>query len=672
MTNIDALTGRFAAIPRIEDTGPQNGYNGKRMTRQGIHTRMLHAALCIVGLIPLAASLLSKVEISPVLIAIGFGLIVPGGGFLACAGPATVLIGLFICFYLWKKKGMMMQERMGTWLGLAGFWLLGALGGFLAGIPALERFRLTQWWAFSGCVIAVLCAFILFVPYELKVRKVYKLMREARKMRIAGFDESIANFEKVTDTPNIEGTQELDEEGILAARYLFDMTVGKKDGELEQFTGPRFLTGLQYQLSTFGYGLMLLHAKYLPNFTGYMKEGHRFLIRHFADPRTCGYWAKQALTGYFSKNPDPVVKANVMLSGWMLPTCAGYYDQYRDDEFEKDASIKFQPFKDKPEETYNYSVRGIVDVLYRQYSKKEYPYMLIPCEPHLAFPMCNVWALQGLMMYDRVHGTDFCDNIWEELYDNVSQEFIEIDGSMALRRNYQYGLRHLPASRMPGYDPLADVQNYMHYNLVFPGLAKRCYAQIRKHEIEFRDGLPYLKRIPWEKILNMFTQKADPSLQIAMLEMTAIEFGDTELAEGLRKIEAMHLSRSKEPNSFQYKDVTTLTMSYYAFMRLAKKGYWADVIQRGMPETSFTGPLLTECEYPKVIPAKAASSGDDLELVLYNGAEPGEQRIKLERLKPNTEYSINNGQRKFTSDDTGAAELLVDLDGRTELNIAVA
>ena len=670
MTSAEVLTGRFTHIPRIEETGPQKGYNGKRMARKGLRTRAIHAVLCILGLIPLVLKI-AGVTVSPVLIAIGAGLIVPGGGFLACAGPATVIIGLFVCFYLWKKRAMRMNERMGTWLGIAGFWLLGALGGFLAGIPVFEKIRLTQWWDYSGFVIAVVCAFVLFLPYEVKVRKIYKLMKEAREQRIAAFDESISHLDEVTDTPYAEGIQELDEEGILAARYLYDMTVNHEDGDLQQFSGPRFLSGLQYQLSTFGYGLMVLHAKYLPNFTGYLKEGHRFLIKHFADPRTCGYWAKQALTGYFSKNPDPVVKANVMLSGWMLPTCAGYYDQYHDDEFEREPAIKFQPYKDKPEETYDYSVKGIVDVLYRQYHNKEYPYMLIPCEPHLAFPMCNVWALEGMLMYDRVHDTHYCDDIWDDLYDNVSHEFIEIDGSMALRRHYQYGLRHLPASRMPGYDPLADVQNYMHYGMVFPGLGRRCYAQIRKHEIEFKDGLPYLKRLPWEKIVNMFTQKPDPSLQIAMLEMTAIEFGDTELAEGLRKIEAKYLSRSKEPNSFQYKDVTSLTMSYYAFIRFAKKGYWSDVIQRGMPETAFTGPLLAECEYPKVIPAKATSSGDDLELVLYNGAEPGEQRLKLERLKPDADYSIN-GEKTFKSDSNGQAELYVYLDGRTALNIMPA
>ena len=572
MTDVEQLIKRFDKIPRIEETGPQRGYNGKRMARRGQRTRLLHATLCIIGLIPFVIAL-AGAEIPVRLVSVGLGLIVPGGGFIACAGPVTVLLGLFVCFFLWKKKGMWWNQRYGTFLGLLGFWVLGALGGLLADIAEFERFRLTQWWEWSGFVLVILTAFALFIPYEMKVRRIYKELKEASDMRVAAFDESISLLESVTDTPYFEGTQELDEEGIAASRYLYDKTVNRKDGELMQFSGPRFLSGLQYQLSTFGYALMVLHAKYLPNFTGYLKQGHRFLVRHFADPNTCGYWARQALTGYFSRNPDPVIRANVMLSGWMLPTVAGYYDHYRDDEFEREGSIKFRPYKDKPDETYDYNVKGIVEVLYRQLKNKEFPYMLIPCEPHLAFPTCNSFGFLGMLMYDRIHGTHYCEDIWDDLYDNLNSEFVEIDGSIALVRQYMYGLRHLPSSFGLRYDPLADVQNYMHYLLIFPGLAKRCYAQIRKHEVEIRDGVAYLKRKPWEQVLNMFTRQPDPSLQMAMLAMTALEHGDTELVEALRKAEKIYLSRSKEPNSFEFKDVQSLTMSYFAFMRFAKKGY---------------------------------------------------------------------------------------------------
>jgi len=496
-------------------------------------------------------------------------------------------------------------------------------------------------------------------------------MSKARDERIAAFDESIAELDAITSTPYESGTQELDEEQIKAARRLLDVAVNREDGDLSGFDWLRGLAEYRYQLSVFGYGLLLLHAKYLPNFTGYLKQAHRFLIKSYTDPRTCGYWAREALTGYWSTNPDPVIKANVMLSGWMMPVVAGYHDQYRDDEFEREGSIKFQPFKDKPKQTYDHSSKTIMEALYRQYNNQEYPYMLIPCEPFLQFPTCNSFALLGMLIYDRDHGTHYCEDFWDDLYQNVSREFIEVDGSMILRRQYLYGLRHLPPSQL-GFDPMADVNNYLHYLPVFPGLARRCYAQVRKHEVELKDGVAYVKRKPWDKIINMFSRKPDPSLQIALLEMLAAEYGDMELLEGLRKAETIYLARSKEPGSFQFKDVNSQIMGFFSFARLCKKNYWSDVILRGMPETAFSGPLLAECDYPGVIPAKAASNGDDLDLVLYNGAEPGEQLIKLERLKPETIYSINGGEKTFTADVNGRAELNVYLNGRTELKIEVA
>jgi hypothetical protein len=571
---------------------------------------------------------------------------------------------------------MLIQDFYGSLAGIVGFWALGALGGLLAGAEykffdiinvTLPAWTKLHWW---GYIAAAASAVILFGGYERQTQKMYKQMSAARSERIENFDEAIAELDAATSAEISADTGELDAEQLKAARFLLDSAVNREDGDFSGFDWLRGLAEYRYQLSAFGYGLMLLHCKYLPNFTGSLKDAHRFLIRGYSDPRTCGYWAKEALTGYASTNPDPVVKGNVMLSGWMMPVVAGYADQYGDKEFEAPASISFQPYKDKPNETYNYNSEGVMKVLYRQFAEHEYPYMLIPCEPHVAFPMCNSYGLLGMLMYDRDHGTHYCADFWDELYDNVSQEFIEIDGTMALRRQYQYGLRHLPASQL-GYNPMADVHNYLHWLPIFPGLARRCYAMVRKHELEIRDGAAYVKKTPWDKMIDMFTFTPNPSLQIATLAMLAAEYGDTEMLKALRKTEEMQMTRSKEPESFKFQNVNSLTGAYLAFSRLCKKGYWSDVILRGMPETSKTGPVLSECSYPEVIPAKACSSGEDLELVLYNGAAAGEQQLTIERLKPNTRYTVN-GSDVFVSDGNGCAVLNVFLNGKTPVHIEKA
>ena len=71
--------------------------------------------------------------------------------------------------------------------------------------------------------------------------------------------------------------------------------------------------------------------------------------------------------------------------------------------------------------------------------------------------------------------------------------------------------------------------------------------------------------------------------------------------------------------------------------------------------------------------ARAFSNGDDLDLVLYPGAQPGAQQIKVERLKPGANYAMRNGSdHAFTADNNGAASLPVELQGRTPIHIVPA
>jgi hypothetical protein len=672
MTGVEGLVARYAEIPRVEETGPRKGYNGAVMARRGTRTRLVHFALCVAGIVPFALYLCGA-GVDSKIIAVGFGLIVPGGGFMAVGDPVCMAAGLFICFYLWKRRGMMIQDFLGSFVGIAGFWLLGCAGGLLSGTAASEHFYKTAATPMGynpwGYCIAIISALALFGGYEIRVRKMYKLMRTARDERINVFDDAIRQLDAATTGPAPAGTQELDEEQLCAAKFILGATV-REIGDLSGFDHVRGLGEYRYQLSAFGYALMVLHAKYLPNFEGYMKRAHRFLIKSYEDPRACDYWGKQMRAGYWKKDDDPIKYANVMLSGWMMPVIAGYGDQYGDREFEEEASIRFRATPGKPEITYDYSVKGVAEALYRQFSQKIFPYMLLPCEPHVAFPTCNSYGLLGLLLYDRDHGTRYCEDFWADLYDNVSSEFIEIDGSMALRRQDQYGLRHIPQSQI-GYNAMADVQNYMHYSIIFPGLARRCYALIRKTNMAIDGGAAFIKDTPWEKILNMFDGKPDASMQIAALELNAAEYGDIEMYEALRKTEETELSRSREPRSFRFKGVTSLTTCYLAFGRLIKKGFWSDVILRGMPPTARTGPILADCAFPGVLPAKAASDGENLELVLYNGEGPGTQSIKLERLEPLAAYTINASER-FIADGSGAASLEIYLDGRTPLTIEKA
>jgi hypothetical protein len=83
--------------------------------------------------------------------------------------------------------------------------------------------------------------------------------------------------------------------------------------------------------------------------------------------------------------------------------------------------------------------------------------------------------------------------------------------------------------------------------------------------------------------------------------------------------------------------------------------------------------ILTDAKYPDVLVARAFSNSDDLDLVLYPGAKPGPQEIRIERLRPGAKYAMRYGsEQAFTADNNGTASLSVELHGRTPIHIVPA
>ena len=675
LNNVEKLVARFSEIPRIEDTGPKDGrLNGEAMARRALRSRLIYAAVCVLGLIPIIMRLCGA-QVSPQLVAIGFGCFVPGGGFIACGGILTIAFGLFVTWYIWKKKAMFWLDIFGSAYGIIGVWILGALGGLLA-YPGLGSFLVSPntLWPFWGWIIAIADACVLWGQYELGVRKTKKRIYAARKERLETFDEAIRDLDAIIAKAAAEKQEEreLNEDQLKLARWLLNASVR----ELGDFTGfdnfkRPVLTDNRYQFPTVGYALLMMQCKYVPNFRGYLAQAQRFIVDAITDPRTCGYWKKVNLMGYGRLDADPIKRANIMLSGWMMPAITGYGAQTHDRCFEEEGALRFRPFKDDLSRSYDYSAKGAVECLYRQYKNKEFPYMLIPCEPHVAFPVCNSYGLLGMLIYDRDHGTHYCEDFWPDLYKYLTDNFVEAEGSIALRRQDIFGLRFLPQSQM-GYDPLADMQNYMMYAPIFPGLARRNYALLRRHAFEIRDGVTYIKGRKWEDIFDMATQRKNPSLVMSNLEMLASEYGDTEILEGLYKAEDIYLERSKDPRYFRFKDVPLVVMANFAIAKFMQQGDWSDMALRGPAETAFTGPLLTGCEFPQVLVAKAMSHGDDLDMVLYNGEDSGEQEITVEQLAPGGDYLEENTGKRYRADETGKLVFRVVLDGRTPVHLVKA
>jgi hypothetical protein len=159
----------------------------------------------------------------------------------------------------------------------------------------------------------------------------------------------------------------------------------------------------------------------------------------------------------------------------------------------------------------------------------------------------------------------------------------------------------------------------------------------------------------------------------AMMMDTAREFGDSEIADAALRALDQDCGRADDGGVLRYSKGSNLSNAMAMRARIHRRDDFRRTIAEGPPEASLRGPILTDAKYPDVLVARAFSNGDDLELVLYPGANPGRQDIRVERLRPGSKYAMRNGsEHTFTADNNGAASLSVELNGRTPIHIVPA
>ena len=621
-------------------------------------TLVCYGLCSFAGLVPWLLSLCTTLRPPPALVAAGCGFLVPGGGMLATGHPAMIVVGLAV-MALFFSAGFKLMDMFGNLVFPLMIWLAGGLGGLCAAGD-------TPLWS---PLVSIGAALLVWAYWAWRVQRLLRGLRLSRKTRLDTLPAMLEKLDSVCSAGSEEEERELSSEALTASRYLFDLCLLGKG--LENFDKLFFpsLAAYRYQFAYAGYALMTLQCKYTPNFHGYLSASQRFLIESYTLPEACAYWKWEALGGYLRWSPDPAQWGNVMFSGWAAALIAGYGANTGDRRYEEPGALRFKPFY-RSDKTWNHSTGSIIESFETQIQKE--PAALISCEPNLQFPICNAYAILGMLAYDRAHGTDHTRRIYDKFIGALSSEFCELSGDMAVRRNQLTGLRFTPPTALLG-GSFGNIAMAQAYHPIYPGLARRSYAIVRDEILCIKDGLAFMRDLPWEKIVDMGTGARNPGNLISLLELLSLEFGDYEMASALRKTEERYLTLSTR--RFKYKDVSVCGMSNLAAARWMKKNDWFDTILYGPPAGAFTGPLLAVNSYPGVLVAKARSSGKDLRLVLYNGngsggnGEEPEQVLDLERLEKNAVYTIKETGERFVSDSRGRCSLHRKINGRTSLTI---
>jgi hypothetical protein len=326
--------------------------------------------------------------------------------------------------------------------------------------------------------------------------------------------------------------------------------------------------------------------------------------------------------------------------------------------------------------TYRHDLRTILAAGRRNHRTAVYG-PLYPCEPKLTYSACNLQGNFAHLVSDRIFGT----NERQELIDRLRPLHI---GEMMCRDGVVHAGRVVPLGiRIPVYtsSQVEALWGWM-ASAFFPDLSRRIWATLREEYVSFDDeGDITIATKSYDRmdLGNYKKGEAGPYSQFLVL---AREQGDDQVANAiLRKLDR-EFDRVEANGTVSYAKSSNYNMAYIVMGRIMRTGDVRRMVIEGPPAAAMKGPLLTEAQYPDVLVAKAFSDGTNLSLVLYSGAGPSRQTLRLERLQPGRSYRVKLGEgpgagegcasQSLRADESGRAEFSVALEGRTRVEILAA
>jgi hypothetical protein len=606
---------------------------------------LIYATMCVVGLVPVLTGM------SPGARAAGLGLWFPGAGFLAVGGWALLLLpvtlALFaVALFAWFGSGMVVAP-IAVWLGAA----------LAAGFIARGEIATASPYAVPA-LVALVSGYVYRRSQSLKKAGLAKLDERNRYLPSA-IAEVIERA-----TPAAPATErELSAEDLAALRYVLDRAL-QPIGELGGFDKiDQFQTAsLRYQLNHLGYTLALAQCHYTPSFHGYLSQAQRNLIEQYLQKPIWHYWVYESAWGHLNfTNPDPASKDNIMLTGWFGLHVGMYTSASGDRRYGEPGSLTFRLSRRR---AFHHDLHSLERSVLQNFQDSEF--CLYPCEPNWIYPICNHYGMTSLTLYDRLFGTSYASFTLNRWLDGLDREFTDDSGSVIGLRSALTGI-HFPF-------PAAEAGFADFTHCFAPERARRMWA-VARHDLEpllAKDDAGKVRVVLPGSGFDLGNYRQGWAGVYATILNAAREFGDEEIAAAAQRSLDRDCGRRDDGGILRYTKASNLSNTFAARARIVRRDDFRNAVVKGPPARAVSGPILAEAKYPDVLVARAHSLGGDLELVLYPGVQPGPQRLRLERLRPGALYALNGARENVCrADDTGAASIVVDLQGRTPVHIGL-
>jgi len=616
-----------------------------RLTRSYVRrTLLLYTLICSSGALPWL------LDCAPSLQAVGWGLWFPGAGFISTGGLSLLLVPLTLVLFL---VSLFLWFASGNLAAPLAVWLLSALlAGLIADVPA----------ATAPQVIVGLTllagAWLLYLDHRRRHRTIAR-----RAKRLESLPRVIAHLQQQATEHPAPAHRELSIDDLRAVRYLLERGLAPVDSlqgleVIEQFQPA----ALRYQLFDLQYSLALVQCHYTPNFDGYLSQAQRNLIEKVTSPDIWSYWKWESLWGRFSTNFDPVLRDNIMLTGYYLICLGLYASNTGDRRYEQPGMLDFRL---RNGQHFPHDMHSIANALVSNFEAS--PYCLYPCEPNWIYTFCNLQGMTGMLLYDRVVGTRHQQRLHERFENLWRQEFTELDGSIVPIRSSLTGLS------IPGLVGLiADCSGSVLAGAVLPEVALRMWAQAVGENIRVRDdGTLDLTTVGADNIDPGNYQKG-LGMTYTAIWLAAQEYGYPEIAQAAQRSLDREYTPCVEHGVLRYPKLSVSTNAMAVRARLMRRDDWRTAILQGPTAAARQGPRLSKVSYPDVLVARAVSNtGRDLELVLYPENQPGWHSLQLDNLVPGKPYRISGGQLDSQREPNELGQLSISayLDGRTTIHI---
>ncbi|KAJ4363616.1 hypothetical protein N0V83_009912 [Neocucurbitaria cava] len=511
----------------------------------------------------------------------------------------------------------------------------------------------------AGAIVTTACVLgLAYVTWQTQVanREAGK-KREERNTFLA--NEVQQNYAKA-HAPPAPGSREADEKTMRFVQWILEMGLAPKDDFSYHDVIDQFQTSaIRYQLYQSTYELAVFQSNYCPNFHGYLSKAERGLIEKSMSKRVMNFWKWESLLGKFTLDWDPIREDNIMVSGYILLAAALYQIATRDDRYTKEGSMEFVVTEGA---RYKYDLRSIADAVFRNMDQNAYS--LYPCEPNWIYTLCNFVGIGGIIASDKVLGNDYGHRLKDRFEAALAREFSNADGTILPIRS------ELTGFTIPGLaGAISDVAPGVFCGPYLPHIAHRHWALMKKDNLRWtKDGKLELVNLVGADNIDPGNYKGGRGFVRLAMASVASEFGDYEIRdELLRQMDEEHFPvYQTRTGSLKNKGLSTVGQASGLRARVGARGDWTRLLKEGPPDHCFRAPILDDVPFPDVLVAKAYShDGESVELVLYNGKQPGKFTLGFKNMKQGKMYRL--GTEMAIADANGEASFSVQVDGRTSI-----